>query len=65
MVNDASDPVNVVLQVENRTASLKTDTKVDGDECGCVRRDDGECGCLEDVATRQDTGTRHLGLEQR
>jgi len=44
--------LNVISQ--NPVASLKPDTKAHGDECGCIRRDDGECGCLEDVIARQD-----------
>ena len=64
MLSQVGGPVRMLLQ--NQTASLKPDIKVYGDECGCVRRDDGECGCLEDVVARQDTGTpSRAGAEVR
>jgi len=39
----------VSLDLNARPISRATPSHID-DECGCIRTDDGECGCLQDRA---------------
>jgi len=38
-----------VLQPKHVAGIRPVISSPDGDECGCVRTDDGECGCLRDM----------------
>ena len=54
MMNQDRDQVNTALQAQGPRSALHPKTADHADECGCVRTDDGECGCLRD-ARKEDT----------
>jgi len=60
MIADVSQGSTPHQQSDEARFSTPAPGLIDEDQCGCLRSDDGECGCVSDVVARQAARQRHL-----